>query len=867
MRRAQRTLLLSTRDGIEVVSPVSIGTPSAATYPDDYYPRNPFLSVWAGKLRITHGDAAHNSAVSDIWSWDGETLSNTDNVTVVDHRIEGFAVKGGRAYLLGQDPISGTLGHLYYNVAVDDWDVLTPASLSSCEHIYSMDEDEVLWLGVGASSAGPAARRSTDGGLTWVSYNVPESGADLRTLRGWTLFKVGATRYLSTTALIFSSTPPGYNSTAPFISVFYWTGSQWDVTDFYFAPNDSLDLEFIEDPPGSEEYIIASGRIVKAVEFAGYTFYFTGRTITDHDFEPLTMYRIEASELTPERLTFAGSGKVYDLNVFNGALYALVNVRSGDRYTTRLYATTDGEQWQGVLEFTQAHDLIFGGSLAFYDGWAYIGNRCRYDEEAEGAGEIMKTRSRRLLLLGGQEAAVAPAITVQPASQNVTSGNTANLSVTATGTAPLTYQWYTGNSGDTSNPIGGATNSSYTTGALVNETKYWVRVTNAAGSVDSNAATMTVSPANTVAPAISGTATIGQTLSVSNGTWTGSTPSYTYQWKRGGSNIGSATNSTYQLVDADWGYTITCTVTATNAAGSANADSAATARVQEAPAQTLGSELLANPDFSAGASGANPTSWTVLGESGSDPDVSIVAPGGGAGTGACRLYNSATLAQPSINQAVLSAGSYYELSLLIDTVTAGSIRMFDSSAPTLGFVASTTGVKRTIGRAVGTAMRIRAEASNSNVVIDDASVKVITLNGQLTAPSANMRADFFYTLPGSPAEGAQLWLVARASDFASGNYWLAFLEYTGSQWNITLFSVAGHTRTSRTSATNIGATNGVRVNCNGDTLKLYTTANGGTNWTQRGSDVSNSTYNTATGVNALWVSTITPGNLVYAPAD
>ena len=79
-------------------------------------------------------------------------------------------------------------------------------------------------------------------------------------------------------------------------------------------------------------------------------------------------------------------------------------------------------------------------------------------------------------------------------------------------------------------------------------------------------------PVNTVAPAITGTAQEGQTLTCSTGTWSGS-PTYTYQWKRNGSNIGSATNSTYVLVTADVGQSIKCTVTATNFIGSATADS------------------------------------------------------------------------------------------------------------------------------------------------------------------------------------------------------------------------------------------------------------------------------------------------------
>jgi len=70
----------------------------------------------------------------------------------------------------------------------------------------------------------------------------------------------------------------------------------------------------------------------------------------------------------------------------------------------------------------------------------------------------------------------APAISVQPLSQSVVPGQTATLSVTATGTGALTYQWYSGLSGNTANPIAGATNSTFTTPALTANTSYWVQV-------------------------------------------------------------------------------------------------------------------------------------------------------------------------------------------------------------------------------------------------------------------------------------------------------------------------------------------------------------------------------------------------------
>ncbi len=84
---------------------------------------------------------------------------------------------------------------------------------------------------------------------------------------------------------------------------------------------------------------------------------------------------------------------------------------------------------------------------------------------------------------------------------------------------------------------------------------------------------------NTVAPAITGTAQVGATLTVSNGTWSGSPTTFARQWKRGALNIGNG-GTTYVPVPADVGFPITCEVTASTAnGGNAKKLSNATANV------------------------------------------------------------------------------------------------------------------------------------------------------------------------------------------------------------------------------------------------------------------------------------------------
>ena len=110
-------------------------------------------------------------------------------------------------------------------------------------------------------------------------------------------------------------------------------------------------------------------------------------------------------------------------------------------------------------------------------------------------------------------------------------------------------------------------------------------------------------PSFTVAPQITGTAVVGQTLTCDGGTATGTGPiTKTYQWYRGASPIGGATNSTYTLVQADAGNTsnIKCTVTATNGAGSASADSNTVARILDVLANAyIGAEVITSGETDA----------------------------------------------------------------------------------------------------------------------------------------------------------------------------------------------------------------------------------------------------------------------------
>lgn len=92
-------------------------------------------------------------------------------------------------------------------------------------------------------------------------------------------------------------------------------------------------------------------------------------------------------------------------------------------------------------------------------------------------------------------------------------------------------------------------------------------------------------PAFTVTPAVTGSPYIGEVLTCDGGTATGDpAPTKTYQWKVNGSDITGENASTYTIDDADLdvGDAVTCTVTATNTAGS-DSDTSNSVTILETP--------------------------------------------------------------------------------------------------------------------------------------------------------------------------------------------------------------------------------------------------------------------------------------------
>jgi hypothetical protein len=159
------------------------------------------------------------------------------------------------------------------------------------------------------------------------------------------------------------------------------------------------------------------------------------------------------------------------------------------------------------------------------------------------------------------------------------------------GSLPISYDYSwqrCDSSGAGCTAIKGAENATYklTSSDVGHTVRVKVTASNSAGSASVFSAPTGVvakagqAPAATGQPSPSGTATVGEALTASDGSWSGTTPmTFTYKWQRcvkatgKCTDVSGATNKTYTLVAADVGEQMRYVLTAHNSVGTGSINS------------------------------------------------------------------------------------------------------------------------------------------------------------------------------------------------------------------------------------------------------------------------------------------------------
>jgi hypothetical protein len=304
---------------------------------------------------------------------------------------------------------------------------------------------------------------------------------------------------------------------------------------------------------------------------------------------------------------------------------------------------------------------------------------------------------------------IAPIINAQPNNQTVPVGQTAAFTIVASGNPAPTYQWQRG----TAN-ISSATSASYTTPVTTmadNGATYRCVVTNAAGSVTSNAATLTV---NGVAPTIT-TQPVNKTVAAAQtatfSVMVSGAPAPTYQWQKGAINISGAITASYTIpatTMADNGATYRCVVT--NSAGVVISNAATLTVTNTAP--VISSRAFANPNP---ATVGQSVAFSVAAK-----DVN-----GDTLTYAWTLGDGSSATVASVNHAYTAAGSF-TATVLVSDPYGGKVT---SSAPIIVNPRTGTGTNSGTGTNTGTGTGTSTGTGTGTVTVTGIGIGTGTSTG------------------------------------------------------------------------------------------------------------------------------------------
>ncbi len=270
--------------------------------------------------------------------------------------------------------------------------------------------------------------------------------------------------------------------------------------------------------------------------------------------------------------------------------------------------------------------------------------------------------------------------------------------------------------------------------------------------------------------------------------------------------------------------------------------------------QSVGAELVTNGTPPILFTGDNPTNYTVIGEVVLDPAVHQVGSGQdhlGVGTGAMNIYSSATNFVPILKPTVtIPVGSSIIAKALCSLRAAGTVQASDGASHTV--MSFTSAVEQTTVDYVSIAnnYQLAGVTAPTDLTFDSLSLKIVTLNTQaLTA--ANAISDLLFDLPVTPLNGMRIYLMVRIQD--SANFLRIYLKRSGSSYDMIMEKVVAYSATQLRAVVGVGTNiNGMRFDCNGSILKMFTTIDNENNWVQQGANVTDAAFATATGLNTLY---------------
>jgi hypothetical protein len=290
---------------------------------------------------------------------------------------------------------------------------------------------------------------------------------------------------------------------------------------------------------------------------------------------------------------------------------------------------------------------------------------------------------------------------------------------------------------------------------------------------------------------ISGTASVGATLTYTPGIASGGAGPYTYayQWKANGVNIAGATGLTYVPVGGDIGKTLTVTITVTDS-------SSATANATTAPTAAVTSSTIPSTDYNPSPSGGPTASNTVATgtwngttdtlSAGNCLEVKVGAGSFGAGP---FTVNNGDSVEIRWKAGVACTGAA-DGTAITGTLTAGS-----GGENTYNFTVDTTPTNLSFTDLTNQSLSTAVSSNSITLAGTNVTTHLITTGGTLTSIEASINGGAFAAIPASgtamPVEPGQTIVIRGTTGAANNTGYTAIVSLGGvsTTWTATTTAV------------------------------------------------------------------------------
>lgn len=274
--------------------------------------------------------------------------------------------------------------------------------------------------------------------------------------------------------------------TDPFIDLEPPAADTTALTPFVISGGATVTMKYIFSSTGNWSINVGSNDVTGSGRYRLRTFcnHSTSTDPQNCEPQPATCDELWGWGTTPTSCTFTNSNAVYapfDIYLSAGdTLQVQMTSNDFDPAISIYKKSGNGSALASAFGFQAVRDALLSVRVSTAGTYELVA----FDGTFGSTGTFA-------LLIECNSTCVPVTIAGQPQSQT-SQGGAASLSVSPLGAGPFTYQWYEGKPTDTSHPVSNGRSATLQLATVSASTSYWVRVTNACGSADSNVAFVTL---------------------------------------------------------------------------------------------------------------------------------------------------------------------------------------------------------------------------------------------------------------------------------------------------------------------------------------------------------------------------------------